>query len=430
MLVMLSLTIILFPKLTEAFNPTTRGTEVTPQMSTEQTMYLPADKDVPVPFEIPLHNGEKRNKPVLRGADHFEVKWRKEVSEGGFLITDYQGGIFAVDSDLNLQSLDTKGNVLWKINLAKLGVEWLPKLYFGKDQLLYAFAEPNPEKEGSKDGLILAFSKKGELKRTIVVPGVMEGSSESNLFDTDAKGNLVTLTENGLIYIDGQSNQTLWTNQQDVKKVQEIAGKRHVLGSDVYELKMDFQGNVYVFKKDDSLLKLNASGKKSWQIPYALFTAEKYFSPAGLIYFVGEWGITTLELSSGAFMATHMTPTIANELNIPDDGAGGFYVFAHGQKGVMNGVINVDKNGKVKWRYDKKDDPYFPFQNLVADDEGNLFFTSTNGNLYSLTKEGKEQFVLIRNNSVYTPSIIVPVQLKTLLCLTEDIGLIMVGPKK
>lgn len=396
---------------------------VSPTYASTQSTYLPLNHDLPVSFELINVYWEKPNQPSLRGADQFEIKWRIKSHDKGELLKDSEGSIYSVDL-YELLSLDDHGNSKWKVNLKGFGAQWSPHIQVGKDGLLYAYSEANLLDQNDRDGELIALTKSGEVVKNISIPNVMVFSGY--FFDTDNLGRFVTLTGDGLVYY-GSDGRVQWSSQNLVQlgKRSKVTSNLYALDSDISKLKMDSYGNVYLFKTSGTLIKVDSYGKVQWEISIPSKSSEHYLSSLGYLYFVGETGVQTLDLKAGTFVKNNLSVDTANTLNIPNDGLGGYYVF-YGAAGLMN----VEADGKVKWRYITGENQYYPLRSIVSDELGNVYFANSAGNLYSLNNQGKEQFIFVRKNKWATTSKIISTKANTVICSSQNIGLMSIGPKQ
>ncbi|MGC5328335.1 stalk domain-containing protein [Brevibacillus sp. SYSU BS000544] len=124
-----------------------------------------------------------------------------------------------------------------------------------------------------------------------------------------------------------------------------------------------------------------------------------------------------------------ITQEIIDNLYIPNDQNGGFYLEKDDDF-----IINVDQNGKLKWKYEKAGLPYSVVEDITSDIYGNVYFSDSFGNQYSLSPTGKELFVFLYNSynqqaSGDISSCLVTGKSGNLYSVIENLGLISIGKK-
>ncbi|MGD8189880.1 PQQ-binding-like beta-propeller repeat protein [Brevibacillus ginsengisoli] len=192
--------------------------------------------------------------------------------------------------------------------------------------------------------------------------------------------------------------------------------------TNVKRIVCDHEGNVYI-ATDDQLFKTDSKGNIIWSKNIKLYDDQIYLTQTGLVILPNDKAIIMLNGSNGAEVKQQQVNL--SEIGVPTDGKNGIYL-NYGTFGLMN----IDINGKVKWRYLTGDSQYYYLDNIVSDPLGNVYFANTAGNIYSLDANDHERFILVRKNAIQTSSSIVVGKNGVIYVYTENIGIIAIGPKE
>ncbi len=391
-------------------------------------VHLPVGKDQPLDIKLPGNDGVKRKQPALRGAEHFEIKWRVEMDQVSNLVADQAGDMYFVDINNVVHAIFENGEEKWTYNLETTGLRGFPELYMGKDGVLYVLIEGVEREQDSrlqanKPGIV-ALSREGKQQWKLEVPNLV--SIADVYFDVDEFGSVTALTDGGIIGI-SPAGEIRWTNKQIAKSVLTKYRDSIITENNILKIRRDNQGNSYVTTKDHHIYGIDRGGKLLWQKKLVNDYQDFYVAKSGMIVLLSSSGARLLDGRDGTVQDNNdwLDQQKIDDLGIPNDGEGGIYLNFD-----TNGILDVDKSGRVKWEYRTGPKNQLDLYDVSSDRQGNVYFSNTAGNLYSLDKYGKERFVLVRDNDLFTSSSIVIGHNGNMYCLTEDLGLISLGKKE
>ncbi|ASJ55477.1 hypothetical protein BP422_19145 [Brevibacillus formosus] len=145
-----------------------------------------------------------------------------------------------------------------------------------------------------------------------------------------------------------------------------------------------------------------------------------------MVYIVGEKGLSFLHASDGKDRAE--APVDADTLNkagIPHDRAGNFYT-EHDEFTIWK----VDRTGKKIWSYSRPEGQTGVIGfGLISDRQGNVIFTDTGGSIFSLDSNGKERFIVLRNDEGLVFTRIWTDPDGVLYASADGMGILAIAPK-
>jgi outer membrane protein assembly factor BamB len=355
---------------------------------------------------ITLNAVNDQDRPILlEGSDKFELSWNVPISREGLytmdnqpFLRDDQGNLYIQGTE-GIQSIDSKGHLIWKRPLTSHGGKvW--SLLIGRDGTLYVVqgAEYVPNGKGettAQFGYVIALNKAtGDQLWEYVLNKPF--FPEVPLFNTaagDAQGNLIMETKGGLISIG--SNGVNWTYSDFFP---DQTGRIVNNG-----LTLDASGNVYaliapptkvVEETYSSLFCLNRQGELIWrqdEVAPFLNWMKLQFTAGGQLYGdnthdLYQWDETTHKF----VLIRNATPELMKELKLPQDHQGGHY----------SGNQKWDStHNQPLWTYAKEAGYYSITLHTQSDDEGNVYFTDYGGNLISADPNGNKRFELKANDA-------------------------------
>ncbi|MEJ8547012.1 PQQ-binding-like beta-propeller repeat protein [Brevibacillus borstelensis] len=356
---------------------------------------------------------------ILRGGDKYDIKWQNKL-ENEYLsnvITDEQGIMHAAGGDGFLYRLDQEGKVLGKTDL---GMYWAPYLEMGRDGLLYVLWDNTLEHKWGEPGYVIAVDKSGKVLKEIELPYMLSRSYWD--FDAASDGSLFLLTEKGVTAMDKEGN-IRWSNKEILSSSQALEGE---LFSNVYGIDwVESKQTLVVGVDGKTFIGLDSSGKFKWKREESDW-GEPYFSPDGIVYLLGDKGLHFFNAADGKDISeAPVDKESLSKLGIPSDGAGGYYL-PLGE----NTMGKIDRTGKVLWSYDRPDGQTGIISwERFSDAEGNLYFTDNGGNLYALDKNGKERFILMRNDPELVFTRVWPGKNGTIHMTADGMGIISIRQK-
>ncbi|UJF31508.1 DUF5711 family protein [Paenibacillus hexagrammi] len=373
-------------------------------LSSMPTTMAFANTDVPDPIVLPLKDDSGHNWSLLNENNMYRLKWSytsdsqydhfdaRKVNEHTIIIHSFNE-VFAVDEN---------GHVLWKQDGSSHELETSVdgNLFTATDD----FAFLDPEAKTSK-ATITRFNNNGtilnqykDIPLAIVRPG--STFTAARFYTIDWKGNLIALLENGLTML-RQDGSVKWQFKE--LKVNDVSYSM----SQVKALLSDSQGHLLV-ASDKQLFCLNDDGKVIWNIPYQnsktqIKINKDYLVIGENIYKVSSTGITEVT-----------DPEVTVELSgRASDHHGGYYQVDENTSTLMDKSFQANT---TLWSY-KLSDPEQSAgynmagnfdQNLVADDEGNVYVSTNGGTIHSLDNQGNPRFTLQITNKIIGYSQIIP----------------------
>ncbi|MED1913833.1 PQQ-binding-like beta-propeller repeat protein [Bacillus thuringiensis] len=321
----------------------------------------------------------------MRGADRFEIAWRYDGGQEYFseVVDEDMGTMYLLSENGVLRAVNLNGKVKWQ---SDLGLRWASHFKLGKDGLLYAQKHNLFVFKDGEPAWILAVDKAGKKRWTMELPHMY---SYGSTFDVSADGTMFMLTDRGITATD-QEGRLIWANNQTVTYKHD-----YYLSHDVIRLTwIESNQTLLVERADNKLAALDPSGKTKWQRENVQ-PGRRYVSDDGMVYIVGEKGLSFLHASDGKDRAE--APVDADTLNkagIPHDGAGNFYTDYD-----QFTVWKVDRTGKKIWSYSRPEGQTGVVGfGLISDRQGNVIFTDTGGSIFSLDSNGTERFIVLRND--------------------------------
>jgi hypothetical protein len=380
---------------------------------------LTEDNEKPVPFDIYDYGGKILKRPVLKGSDQFELKWRFDQSDTSNLIRDNAGNLFFSDVNNILYSISSDGKINWTYPLQNM--EWYPELIFGKDGLIYALTNGSPISENGKRGSVTVLSADGKLKWSSSISNL----TEYTRYNVDTNGNIIAVTSDGIVSINAKG-EINWINKEILKLKKVNYGDSNWIEDNITKILTDYAGNIYILTDEKELFALDSNGNRKWEKTLASFKFNLdhlYFTKKGQFFLVNVSGVKVFDSSDGSILTDNtIDQTSLDDAGVPNDQNNGFY-FNYD----TNGIVKIDKDGQVIWRYRTPDRQYGWAKSMVSDKQGNLYFADDGGNIYSLSPDGKERFMMARNSSNFTSSDLFVSKNGTLFGLTEKINLFAIG---
>ncbi|WP_409175410.1 PQQ-binding-like beta-propeller repeat protein [Brevibacillus fortis] len=362
-----------------------------------------------------LEDGVKKNLK-MRGADQFEIAWRYDGGQEYFseVVDEDTGTMYLLSGNGVLHALNPNGKVIWQ---SDLGLDWSNSLKLGKDGVLYILDHNSSEFEYGTPAWIYAVDKDGKGRWSMELPHMYSYYTE---FDVSAEGIMFMLTDEEVTAVD-QEAKLVWANDQVVTYEYEP-----YLSDDVRQMTwIESIQTLLVERYHNKLAALDQNGRIKWQRENVQ-PGTRYVSDDGMVYTLGEKGLTFLHASDGKDRAE--APVDANTLNkvgIPHDGAGNFY-----REYNEYTIWKIDHTGKKIWSYNrpKEQTGTLGFQ-PISDRQGNVFFADTGGSIFSLDPNGKERFTVLRNDrmSVYAHLWTGPDGV--LYASADGMGIIAIAPK-
>ncbi|MED1783511.1 PQQ-binding-like beta-propeller repeat protein [Brevibacillus fortis] len=379
------------------------GTEAQ-SMSSEQT----------TPITV-LEDGVPK-KLKMRGADRFEIKWNYNGGQKYFseVVDEATGTMYLLSENGVLHALNPKGQVIWQ---SDLGLDWAHDLKIGKDGSLYVLNDNISEFEYGEPAWIHAIDKAGKERWTMKLPHMY---SYDMLFDVSADGIMFMLTDKEVTAAN-QEAKLVWANDQVATYESDS-----YLSNDVIRLTwIESIKTLLVERTDNKLAALDQNGKIKWQRenvqPGAVYVSED-----GMVYTVGEKGLTFLHASDGKDRAeAPVDAATLNKVGIPHDGKGNYYREYNDYT-----IWKVDRTGKKLWSYNRpKEQTGTLASQLVSDRQGNVFFSDTGGSIFSLDPNGKERFIVIRNDKMFTYTRIWIGSDGVLYASADGMGILAIAPR-
>ncbi|GED59859.1 PQQ-binding-like beta-propeller repeat protein [Brevibacillus formosus] len=352
----------------------------------------------------------------MRGADRFEIKWNYNAGQGYFseVVDEATGMMYLLSADGVLHALNPSGQVKWH---SDLGLDWANHLKLGKDGLLYAQNHNLYDFKDGEPAWILAVDKAGKERWTMELPHMY---SYGSTFDVSADGIMFVLTDRGVTAID-QDARLIWANDQAVTYKYD-----YYLSHDVVRLTwIESIQTLLVEKTDNKLVALSLSGKIKWQRENVQ-PGRRYVSDDGMVYIIGEKGLSFLHASDGKDRAEAPVDTeTLNKAGIPHDGAGNFYIEYDEFT-----IEKVDRTGEKIWSYSRPEGQTGVIGlGLISDRQGNVIFTDTGGSIFSLDPNGKERFIVLRNDEGLVFTRIWAGPDGVLYASADGMGLLAISPK-
>ncbi|MED1872563.1 outer membrane protein assembly factor BamB family protein [Brevibacillus borstelensis] len=385
------------------------------QPQTAETVSLPEVKT----SVIVSQNGESKAL-ILKGGDKYEVKWQNSL-ENEYLsnvVTDEQGIMYVTGADGFLYRLDQEGKLLGK---SDLWMYWAHYLEMGRDGLLYVIWDNTLEYEWEAPGYVIVVDKTGKELRAIEFPYMLSRSYRD--FDVASNGTFFLLTDQGVTAVDKEGN-VRWSNKEILSTVplQEGALFPSVHSIDWVESKR----TLVVGLDGRTFIGLDEAGKIRWKRE-GLDWGDQYYSSDGIVYVLGEKGLHFFNAADGKDIAeAPVDHDILSKLGIPNDGTGGYYIPLSN-----NTIGKIDRTGKVLWSYHTPEgETGFVSWERFSDAEGNLYFADYGGNLYGLDKDGKERFILERNDPEFVFSKVWPGKNGAVLMTADGMGIISIQQKR
>ncbi|MGG4443061.1 PQQ-binding-like beta-propeller repeat protein [Brevibacillus fortis] len=321
----------------------------------------------------------------MRGADRFEIAWRYDGGQEYFseVVDDDTGTMYLISQNGVLHALNPNGKVIWQ---SDLGLDGSHSLKLGKDGLLYILDDNSSEFEYGTPAWIYAVGKDGKRRWSMELPHMYSYYTE---FDVSAEGIMFMLTDRGVTAGD-QEGKLVWANDQVV-----TYEYKPYLSYDVRKMTwIESIQTLLVERYDNKLAALDQNGKMKWQRENVQ-PGKRYVSDDGMVYTLGEKGLTFLHASDGKDRAeAPVDVKTLNKVGIPHDGAGNFY-----REYNEYTIWKVDRTGKKIWSYNRpKEQTGTMGFSPVTDRQGNVFFADTGGSIFSLDPNGKERFIVLRND--------------------------------
>ncbi len=354
---------------------------------------------------------------MLRGADRYEVKWQFQPDADFYsdVVRDEAGVMYVTTENGVLYALDESGKVKWRTDLQ---LDWSEHIALGRDGHLYVLAD-NTSDYDKEPGWIYAADKSGRLLWRMELPSMY--SEYDRVFEVDSKGTMYLLTDAGISAVDSEG-KLLWSNKDMVEY--EYGA---YLRSNVRDIRLhESSGTLFVRTTADKLYAIDTNGKTKWTRSSVSYVDEYVVSPEGNLYFLAQTGVSVINGIDGTDMKEAPTdPQTLTRLGIPHDQAGGiFFVTKQGA------LQKMDRTGKVLWTYWRpKGQTGSISTEPVSDSEGNVYFADSGGSLYGLDKQGKEKFVLIRNNPMYLSTQVWLGRNGMMMAAVEGIGLLAINSK-
>jgi hypothetical protein len=376
---------------------------------------LPSNGDKPADLDLDGYDTSTLTAPLLRGADRFQAKWQLDAVGASNLVRDQNGNLYFTDGSKTLYSVSETGAVNWSVPLKDM--EWFPKLKVGRDNRIYALTDGDPLKEEAKQGAVFAFDTAGKLQWHAAIAKVREYVK----FDVDSAGNVIVATDDGIVSIhpDGKRN---WVNDS-ILKLTDVAYDTYKWTRDnIASIQTDPDGNSFVMTNDKQLHALDSTGVEKWTRNLDTFNFDQnhlYFPGGNQLFWVDEAGVHAYDSLTGKPLAKAViSQNNLDQSGVPNDEDGGLYVNYD-----SNGIEKVDQEGHLLWKYRTPDRQYGRAHELVSDRYGNLYFADNGGNVISLDRQGKERYMLIRNDSAMTSVSLSASGRGDLFCLMENLGL-------
>ncbi|MFF2529959.1 PQQ-binding-like beta-propeller repeat protein [Brevibacillus sp. NPDC058079] len=352
----------------------------------------------------------------MRGADRFEIAWRYDGGQEYFseVVDEDTGTMYLLSENGVLHALNPNGKVIWQ---SDLGLDWAHDFKLGKDGSLYVLDHNWFDFKDGMPAWILAVDKAGKDRWIMELPHMY---SYDTVFDVSAEGTMFMLTDRGVAAVDQEAN-LVWANDQVVNYDFDSYLSHGVIGMTWIEsLK-----TLLVEQSDNKLSAIDQNGKIKW-LRENVQPGRIYVSEDGMVYTLGEKGLTFIHASDGKDRAEAPVDAVTlNKVGIPHDGKGNFYREYNDYT-----IWKVDRTGKKLWSYNRpKGQTGTLSSELVSDAQGNVFFSDTGGNIFSLDPNGKERYIVIRNDKMFTYTHIWTGPDGVLYASADGMGIIAIAPK-
>ncbi|BBI31330.1 hypothetical protein [Cohnella abietis] len=352
---------------------------------------------------------------VLKNAKEFDLKWsiQDDSPYQKFELDKGPNGLVYVQSFNHLSAIDSStGETVWKKSSEWKGSN---QNEVGLDGSVYKFDYGNSKKINSKTIQlnITRYSSEGVVTtfkniKASSPNGVQWSHYSQTIHAANSNGDFTILTDKGLLSLKPNGSKK-WL----LSSLNTVKGKLNLM--DLKDIYADNKGNI-VIKFEKELASINADGKVNWVRPYKLNNNKGVYSITQNGYFleviheVNSQAYTPklYSITSKGLIAVKDVSVINKELNNSDKN-GGLYQLEDN----TNELTNLDYfKGNAKWVYgltksEKQGGHELYNGSLTTDSQGNAYFGSNVGTVYSLDNKGKPRFTIkMRNGIIAFPDIV------------------------
>ncbi|MCZ8514971.1 stalk domain-containing protein [Paenibacillus filicis] len=335
----------------------------------------------------------KRPQPKILNPENYEVKWKIDNSTMTSLVQDPKGVLYTSSKGM-VYAIYPNGKEKWKIPL-DMGFNHssVINIVLGQDGTVYAYSSDLLSKAGQIT-TIYALSPEGTIQWKLQTQENVY-SELRDQFAGDAQGNLVYFTREGLTSRNAKG-EVNWVNTS----ITSSAPRDYSKNSHKVSVYMDTKGNVYVDSAQGEVISVDSSGAQRWRTTPLAFVNKfdgfkPYISNQEILYFLNKEGVHALQERDGSVVDPHhLDLTDLQSSGLPTDGKDGYYIINKGR------LQKITREGTLIWQYEPRDTEKKEIvfaEEPLADQDGNVYFTTGVGNIIALNPEGQEIFVFLRN---------------------------------
>lgn len=376
---------------------------------------LSADYDQVLPMSLFKYGDADdpiKQQPIFRTSGEYDWKWiDKTYGFNGFAKSE--NGLFHYYDNHNMIHVITSdGEKVWTTEPLQYKIESVRRVNNGNLVVV-------SESTGSTVSVIGSSAQPANTKRLYIFN--QEGKlilDELIISPYQPFGGISFFTDERLLFLSGEglvctdlNGKKLWVMGEPILITQD---KLKQWFSNVQQISPDNNGTfkIYMtdgtaqtFDKDQKLLSSEKITKVKLQIDSnSSLTIHK--REDGLYLWKNEW--LTEEETRSAYLDS-LSRSRWTYYNVPWNG--GSYETTEQD----NNLVAKDKEGHVLWTYFTPESQFGHPSNVIANQDGDVFFKDNGGNVYGLDSEGNEIFRLIRNSKS---------AILTTLSLTPDGGII------
>lgn len=390
---------------------------------------LTADYDQVLPMSL-FKYGKAENpikqQPIFRTNGEYEWKWVDKTN--GFMSFENSGSGMYLYYDYShmIHVITAENEPVWTSEPLQYGIQSMHRLNNGNLLAISPFIEStNRAMEASVrpsyTNHLYLFNQEGKLIMDVLMisPNELLGGTP---FFTDDR--LLFLSEEGLVCTD-LNGAKLWVMEEAIRSTEDKPKQLKQWFSNVQRIRPHKDGTFEHYTADgtyqifDSNLKL-LSSERVTNVELQIDSNRSFNILKGEdgLYWWKDERLTENEVRSAFLNQPKLSFWTPHNVHW----SGGSYETTERE----NNLIAKDNNGHVLWTYFTAYTNNIP-KNVIANQDGDVFFSDNSGNVYGLDAQGNEIFRLIRYvNSTATLSLTLAPD-GGIVGVTEDIGLFRIA---
>lgn len=394
---------------------------------------LTSESDQILPMQIYSSRGlPVKNQPVFRSNGDYEWMWMNRGNATGQrnLLSDGNGTFYYYDFSNIIHAIDPDNEHKWMSAPMKKEIRGVMIAENGNliirttektNSTIHVIGEERSsmtDRPNTTDRFIILNRVDG---KTLI--DVRAFNLDLYLYTDPDQKQIALLTEDGIACYDLEGNK-LWSYSDGITFGKD---RWQQIITNVSSLGMNADGTVVIRTSEGRLITLLSNGQlksnvkvvqKTFQFNGHYFSVLQYEN--GLYRWGGKWLtedelLVVLEHESNV---KYWTPYTVNW-------SGGSY----STTSEANNLIAKDRDGITLWTYFTPDSQYGHPGDLVCNENGDVYFSDSGGNIYGLDAQGNELFHLLRNNKSITSSELKITPDGGLLGRTNEIGIFRIGKR-